>query len=134
MSFADLSGRWITTPENSNAPNASRYHRWAIAARAKLFLTVNRKTHVRAKMSLINSPDFWIQSVASLFAIVNIYLLAHGNIKLGCQIGLFGQLIFIWIFIDAKQYPLIATDAILFFLYVKRLYELRKFKYRRIQL
>ena len=85
-------------------------------------------------MSLINSPDFWIQSVASLFAIVNIYLLAHGNIKLGCQIGLFGQLIFIWIFIDAKQYPLIATDAILFFLYVKRLYELRNPTYRRIQL
>jgi len=85
-------------------------------------------------MSLINSPDFWIQSVASLFAIVNIYFLAHGNIKLGCQIGLFGQLIFIWIFIDAKQYPLIATDGILFGIYIKKLYEIRKYRYRRIQL
>ena len=85
-------------------------------------------------MSLINSPDFWIQSVASLFAIVNIYLLAQGNIKIGCQIGLFGQLIFIYIFIDANQYPLIATDTILFGIYVKKLYELRHQTYRRIQL
>ena len=85
-------------------------------------------------MSLINSPDFWIQSVASLFAIVNIYLLAHGNIKLGCQIGIFGQLIFIYIFVDSEQYPLIATDAILFGIYIKKLVEIRKYKYRRIQL
>ena len=85
-------------------------------------------------MSLINSPDFWIQSVASLFAIVNIYLLANGQIKLGCQIGLFGQLIWIYIFIDANQYPLIATDAILFGIYIKKLYEIKKYRYRRIQL
>ena len=85
-------------------------------------------------MSLINSPDFWIQSVASLFAIVNIYLLAQGHIKLGCQIGIFGQLIFIYIFVDSEQYPLIATDGILFGIYVKKLYEIRKYKYRRIQL
>ena len=85
-------------------------------------------------MSLISSPDFWIQSIASLFAIVNIYLLAHGNIKLGCQIGIFGQIIFIYIFIDSQQYPLIATDAILFGIYIKKLYELRHQPYRRIQL
>ena len=85
-------------------------------------------------MSLINTPDFWIQSVASLFAIVNIYLLAQGHIKLGCQIGLFGQIIFIYIFIDANHYPLIATDAILFGIYVKKLHELRHQTYRRIQL
>ena len=134
MSFANLSGRWITTPENSNAPNASRYHRWAIVARAKLFLEMHRKTHVKVKMSLINSPDFWIQCAASLIAIINIWFLAHGQIKLGCQIGLFGQLIWIYIFIDHQQYPLIATDGILFGIYVKKLYEIRKYRYRRIQL
>jgi len=85
-------------------------------------------------MSLINSPDFWIQCVASLIAIINIWFLSHGQIKLGCQIGLFGQLIWIYIFIDANQYPLIATDGILFGIYVKKLYEIRKYKYRRIQL
>ena len=129
-----MSGRWITFTASLNVPSASRFRQWATAARAKLFLEMHRKTHARGTMSLINSPDFWIQSVASLFAIVNIYLLAHGNIKLGCQIGLFGQLIFIWIFIDAKQYPLIATDAILFGIYIKKLYEIRKYRYRRIQL
>jgi len=85
-------------------------------------------------MSLINSPDFWIQCVASFIAIVNIWLLAHDQVKLGCQIGLFGQLIWIYIFIDNQQYPLIATDAILFGIYVKKLYELRHPKFRRIQL
>jgi nicotinamide riboside transporter PnuC len=129
-----MSGRWITFTASLNVLNASRFRQWATAARAKLFFATHRKIHVRVKMSLINSPDFWIQSVASLFAIVNIYLLAHGSIKLGCQIGLVGQLIFIWIFIDAKQYPLIATDAILFGIYVKKLYELRNTTYRRIQL
>ena len=85
-------------------------------------------------MSLINTPDFWIQCAASLIAIINIWFLAHGQIKLGCQIGLFGQLIWIYIFIDANQYPLIATDAILFGIYVKKLYELKHPTYRRIQL
>ena len=85
-------------------------------------------------MSLISTFDFWIQSVASLIACVNIYLLANGKIKLGCQIGLFGQIIFIYIFIDAQQYPLIATDAVLFGIYVKKLYEFRHPTYRSIQL
>tara|TARA_R110002110_G_C13183692_1_gene693828 strand:+ start:203 stop:400 length:198 start_codon:yes stop_codon:yes gene_type:complete len=65
---------------------------------------------------------------------VNIYLLANDNIKLGCQIGLFGQIIFIYIFIDAQQYPLIATDAVLFGIYVKKIRELSQPNYRRIQL
>jgi hypothetical protein len=134
VSFADLSGRWITFITNLNVLGASRYRQWATAVRVKLFLEMHRKTHARGTMSLINSPDFWIQSVASLFAIVNIYLLAHGNIKLGCQIGIFGQLIFIYIFVDSEQYPLIATDAILFGIYIKKLVEIRKYKYRRIQL
>ena len=134
MNIADLSGKWITFTASLNAHNASRYHRWATAARAKLYLMANRKTHVRAKMSLINSPDFWIQCAASLIAIINILFLAHGQIKLGCQIGLFGQLIWIYIFIDANQYPLIATDGILFGIYVKKLYELKHPTYRRIQL
>jgi len=132
--FADLSGRWILSTASLNAHSASRYRRWAIVARAKLFLAMYRKTHVRATMSLINSPDFWIQCVASFIAIVNIWLLAHDQVKLGCQIGLFGQLIWIYIFIDNQQYPLIATDAILFGIYVKKLYELRHPKFRRIQL
>ena len=129
-----MSGRWITFTASSNVHSVNRSRRWATAARAKLFLEMHHKTHAKAKMSLINSPDFWIQSVASLFAIVNIYLLAHGHIKLGCQIGLVGQLIFIYIFVDSEQYPLIATDGILFGIYVKKLYEIRKYKYRRIQL
>ena len=129
-----MSGRWITFTASLNAHSANRFRRWATAARAKLFLEMHRKTHARGKMSLINSPDFWIQSIASLFAIVNIYLLAQGHIKIGCQIGLVGQLIFIWIFIDAQQYPLLATDTILFGIYIKKLYEIRKYKYRRIQL
>jgi hypothetical protein len=127
-------GGWITFTASSNAHSANRFRRWATAARAKLFSTINPKIHARAKMSLINSPDFWIQCAASLIAIINIWLLAHGQIKLGCQIGLFGQLIWIYIFIDANQYPLIATDGILFGIYVKKLYEIRKYKYRRIQL
>ena len=85
-------------------------------------------------MSLISTFDFWIQSVASLIACVNIYLLANGKIKLGCQIGLFGQIIFIYIFIDAQQYPLIATDAVLFGIYVQKIRELSQPTYRRIQL
>ena len=132
MSFADLSGRCIITPENSNVLSANRYQHSVTVARATA--TMRRKTHARAKMSLINTPDFWIQCVASLIAIANIWLLANGRIKLGCQIGLFGQLIWIWIFIDAKQYPLIATDTILFGIYVKKLHELRHQTYRRIQL
>ena len=129
-----MSGRWITFTASSNAHSANRFRRWAIVARAKLFLEMHRKTHVKVKMSLINSPDFWIQCAASLIAIINIWFLAHGQIKLGCQIGLFGQLIWIYIFIDAKQYTLIATDAILFGIYVKKLYELKHPTYRRIQL
>ena len=129
-----MSGRWITFTANLNVHNASRYRRWATAARAKQSLMANRKTHARALKSLINTPDFWIQCAASLIAIINIWFLAHGQIKLGCQIGLFGQLIWIYIFIDAKQYPLIATDAILFGIYVKKLYELKHPTYRRIQL
>jgi hypothetical protein len=127
-----LSGRWITTTANFNVPNASRSQRLAIVA--KVIVAIHRLIQVRGKMSLISSPDFWIQSVASLFAIVNIYLLAQGNIKLGCQIGIFGQIIFIYIFIDSQQYPLIATDAILFGIYIKKIYELRHQTYRRIQL
>lgn len=127
-----MSGNLIFTPENSNVLSANKYQRLAIAARATA--TTNQKTRAMVLMSLINTPDFWIQSVASLFAIVNIYLLAQGHIKLGCQIGLFGQIIFIYIFIDANQYPLIATDAILFGIYVKKLHELRHTTYRRIQL
>ncbi len=85
-------------------------------------------------MSLISNFDFWIQSAASLIACVNIYLLANGKIKLGCQIGLFGQIIFIYIFIDNQQYPLIATDAVLFGIYVQKIRELSQPTYRRIQL
>ena len=44
-------------------------------------------------MSLISTFDFWIQSIATLFAIVNIYLLTHGYIKRGCQVGLVGQVL-----------------------------------------
>ena len=88
----------------------------------------------RRKMSIVSSLDFWIQSVASLFAVVNIWLLANGQIKLGCQIGLFGQLIFIYIFIDSQQYPLLLTDAILFGVYVKKLLQIKHYKHRRIQL
>jgi hypothetical protein len=129
-----LSGKWITFTANLNVPGASRYRQWATAVRVKLFLEMHRKTHARGTMSLINTLDFWIQCVASLIAIINIWLLAHDQVKLGCQIGLFGQLIWIYIFIDNQQYPLIATDAILFGIYIKKLVEIRKYKYRRIQL
>ena len=125
-------GQWIMYMANSNVHSANRSQRLEIAA--KVIAVIRHSIHVREKMSLINSPDFWIQSIASLFAIVNIYLLAQGHIKIGCQIGLVGQLIFIWIFIDAQQYPLLATDTILFGIYIKKLYEIRKYKYRRIQL
>ena len=117
---------------NLNVHNVNRSQRLEIAA--KVIAVIHHSIHVRGQMHLINSPDFWIQSIASLFAIVNIYLLAQGHIKIGCQIGLVGQLIFIWIFIDAQQYPLLATDTILFGIYIKKLYEIRKYKYRRIQL
>ena len=127
-----MSGRWTTNTASLNVHNANRSQRLETAA--KVITVIHHSIHVREKMSLINSPDFWIQSIASLFAIVNIYLLAQGHIKIGCQIGLVGQLIFIWIFIDAQQYPLLATDTILFGIYIKKLYEIRKYKYRRIQL
>ena len=127
-----MSGRWTTNTASLNVHNVNRSQRLEIVA--KVIAVIRHSIHVREKMSLINSPDFWIQSIASLFAIVNIYLLAQGHIKIGCQIGLVGQLIFIWIFIDAQQYPLLATDTILFVIYIKKLYEIRKYKYRRIQL
>jgi len=85
-------------------------------------------------MSLISTFDFWIQSTATLFAIVNIYLLTHGYIKRGCQVGLVGQVIWVWIFVDAQQYPLIATDALLFVIYTKKLYEIRYPYSRRFRL
>jgi nicotinamide riboside transporter PnuC len=127
-----LSGRWTTNTASLNVHNVNRSQRLEIVA--KVIAVIHHSIQARGQMHLINSPDFWIQSIASLFAIVNIYLLAQGHIKIGCQIGLVGQLIFIYIFIDAQQYPLLATDTILFVIYIKKLYEIRKYKYRRIQL
>tara|TARA_R110000782_G_scaffold22408_2_gene59455 strand:- start:170 stop:529 length:360 start_codon:yes stop_codon:yes gene_type:complete len=117
---------------NLNVRNANRSQRLATAAKA--IAVTQRLIQSRIKMSIVSSLDFWIQSVASLFAVVNIWLLANGQIKLGCQIGLFGQLIFIYIFIDSQQYPLLLTDAILFGVYVKKLLQIKHYKHRRIQL
>jgi len=85
----------------------------------------------KAKMS---QTSVTIQIIANVFAVVNIYLLAHDNVKLGCQIGLFGQVIWMYIFIANGLPWLIFTDAILFGIYVKKLWQIANPKPRRFQL
>lgn len=80
-----------------------------------------------------------LQILANVFAITNIYLVTHNQVKLGCAIGLPGQCLWMYLFWANGVPWLILTDLLIAGIYVKKLWQLRhqpmiKPKFRRIQL
>jgi len=66
-----------------------------------------------------------LQILANLFAITNIYLVTHDQVKLGCTIGLPGQLIWMYLFWVSAIPWLIITDFLIAAIYIKRLWQMR---------
>ncbi len=67
-----------------------------------------------------------LQILANLFAITNIYLVTHDQVKLGCAIGLPGQFLWMYLFYANAIPWLILTDFLIAGIYVKRLWQMRR--------
>jgi len=66
-----------------------------------------------------------LQIIANIFAWANIYLLANGQIKLGCTIGLPGQLLWLYLFWANNLPYLMFTDVVIACIYLNKLWQLR---------
>jgi len=73
----------------------------------------------------------FLQILANIFACTNIYLLANGWVKLGCAIGLPGQVLWMWLFWVNGVPWLIFTDAIIAIIYINKLWHLRHTPFRK---